>query len=84
VDFRQPANLLHPLPLRDGNHTPIQVRAKASRHFLLDPYPFAEPSLTFHFPARHVQGRIFASATELQQRFNAATIETLSVTVSAN
>lgn len=84
VDFRQPANLLHPLPLRDGGHAPIQVSAKSSRHFVLDPYPFAETSLTFPFPARYVPGKTFASSAELQQRFHAATIETLSVTLSAS
>jgi len=84
VDFRQPAHLLHPLPLRDGTHIPVQVRAVASRHFVLDPYPFAEPSLTFQFPARHVKGNVFSSAAELQQAFNAAPVETLSVTVSSS
>src|ERR1019366_7335793 len=64
VDSRQPATLLHPLPTRDGRHIPVQVRAAAPRHFVLDPYPYAEPSLTFQFPARHVQGKIFSEAAE--------------------
>jgi hypothetical protein len=84
VDFGRAAHLLHPLPLRDGGHTPVEVRAIATRHFVLDPYPFAEPSLTLHFPARHVQGKTFMSAGALQQRYNRAKIETLAVTVSAN
>ena len=84
VDFRPPAHLLHPLPLRDGGHIPVQVRAIASRHFVLDPYPFAETSLTFRFPARHIKGKIFSSPAELQQAFGAAPVETLSVTVSAS
>ena len=84
VDFRQPAHLLHPLPLRSGGHSPVFVRTAAPRHFVLDPYPFAEPSLSFQFPARHVEGRLFSSAAELQVQFNAATPQTLSVTVSAN
>jgi Protein of unknown function (DUF3891) len=83
VDFRQPAHLLHPLPKRDGSHATVQVHATASRHFVLDPYPFAEPSLTFRFPARHVQGKTFSSTSELQQRFHAAKVGVLSVTVSA-
>jgi hypothetical protein len=83
VDFREPAHLLHPLPLRDGGHTRVEVRAKNSRHFILKPYPFTEHSLRFEFPARHVPGNIFSSAAELQQKFAAAPIETLSVTVSA-
>jgi hypothetical protein len=84
VDYREPAHLLHPLPLRGGGHSTIKVRTAAPRHFVLDPYPFAEPSLIFTFPARLVEGKVFSSAAELQQRFAAAKVETLSVTVSAN
>jgi len=84
VDFRQPAHLLHPLPLRDGGHIPVQVRVIAPRHFVLDPYPFAEPSFAFRFPARHIKGKIFSSSAELQHAFDAAAVEALSVTVSAN
>ena len=36
---------------------------------MLDPYPFDEPSLTFKFPARHVKGKLFSSAAELQKGF---------------
>jgi len=84
VDFRAPAHLLHPLPLRDGGHSRVQVRTVAPRHFAIDPYPFVEPSLTFQFPARHVEGKLFAAAAELQKQFNDAPAEILSVTVSAN
>ncbi len=84
VDFARPANLLHPLPLRDGGYARIEVRSAGSRHFILDPYPFSERSLTFQFPAHHVKGKLFASATELREQFAAAPVETLSVTVSAS
>jgi hypothetical protein len=84
VDFRQPAHLLHPLPTRDGGHQPIQVRTIAPRHFILDPYPFPEFSLTFHFPVRQIKGKIFSSSAELQNAIKAAPKETLSVTVSAS
>jgi len=84
VDYRAPANLLHPLPLRTGEHSPVKVRTAAPRHFVLDPYPFAEPSVSFQFPARHVEGKVFASAADLQRRFNGATSQTLTVTVSAS
>ena len=84
VDFSQPANLLHALPLRDGSHSRVEVRSSGPRHFVLDPYPFDESRLNFQFPARHVKGKMFASAAELQKEFDAAPIETLSVTVSAN
>ena len=83
VDFSAPANLLHPLLLRDGKHSTVQVRPAGPRHFVLDPYPFDQPSLTFQFPARHVQGKLFASAAALQEAFHAAPVETLSVTLSA-
>ncbi len=84
VDFRQPAHLLHPLPIRDGTHKTVHVRSADTRHFVLDPYPFRESTLSFQFPARFVEGKIFPSAAELQQRFNASSVETLTVTVSAS
>jgi Protein of unknown function (DUF3891) len=83
VDFSRPANLLHPLPVRGGGHARVEVRSAGSRHFVLDPYPFADRSLSFRFPARHVAGKVFSSAAELQAGFNAARVEMLSVTVSA-
>jgi hypothetical protein len=83
VDFREPAHLLHPLPLRDGEHARIQVRSVGARHFVLDPYPFGERSLTFHFPARHVPGKTFTTVADLQRAFDAAPIENLSVRISA-
>ena len=84
VDFRQPAHLLHPLPLRNGEHVPVQVRTMAPRHFVLDPYPFGECSLTFHFQARHIKGKSFPSSAELQHVFNAAPVEILHVTICAS
>ena len=84
VDFRQPSHLLHPLPLRGGGHALIEVRPAGVREFVLDPYPFAEPSLKFEFPARHVNGKLFASATDLQRAFASAPVERLSVTVHAD
>jgi Protein of unknown function (DUF3891) len=83
VDYRQPAHLLHPLPVRGGGHTQVEVRSAGPRHFVLDPYPFSEPSLIFSFPARRVEGKLFQSAGDLLQRYQAASVETLSVTVSA-
>jgi len=82
VDYQTPVDLLHALPTRDGGHIPIQVRAKGTRHFVLDPYPLAEPSLSFQFPARHIQGKIFSEAKQLQDAFQTAPVEMLSVTVS--
>jgi hypothetical protein len=39
--------------------------------------------LSFQFPARHVKGKLFPSAADLRRQFEAAPVETLSVTVSA-
>jgi hypothetical protein len=83
VDYQTPVNLLHALPTRDGKRIPIQARAIGTRHFVLDPYPFYEPSISFQFPARHVQRKLFSSAKEFQDAFRAAPVEMLSVTVSA-
>lgn len=84
VDFSRPTNLLHPLPLRDGSYARVEARSAGSRHFVLEPYPFSEPLLTFQFPARHVKGRAFGSSAELRGQFAVAPVETLSVTVSAS
>ncbi len=79
VDYREPAHLLHPLPLRDGGYCRVEVRTAGPRHFVLSPYPFAEPELSFKFPARHVAGKIFSSAAELQRGFDVAPVELLEV-----
>jgi hypothetical protein len=84
VDFSRPANLLHPLPLRNGEHSRVQVLWAGSRHFVLDPYPFDERELSFTFPARHVEGKSFDSVAEFQAIYSRAPTETLSVTVSAS
>jgi hypothetical protein len=84
VDFQKPASLLHELPTRDGKRKAVEVRSAGTRHFVLNPYPFAEPSLTFRFPARHVAGKLFSSAKELQDAFNAAPVEMLTVTVASH
>ena len=83
VDYQEPVDLLHALPTREGEHAHIQARSIGTRKFVLSPYPFPEPSLTFRFPARHVEGKFFDSAKELQDAFEAAPVEMLSVTVSA-
>lgn len=82
VDFRQPATLLHPLPQNDGGYQTISVQSIGERSFRLDPCPLAESPLTFSFPARHVEGKRFSSAAELQGRFAAAPVEQLDVRVS--
>src|SRR5579859_5003940 len=56
VDYKNPVELLHTLPTRDGNGSPIRVRSVGARRFVLVPYPFAEESITIQFPARHAKG----------------------------
>ena len=82
VAFVKPATLLHPLPTNDGGTTTVAVSAIAPRHFRLEPYPFDEPNLIFEVPARHVEGHTFASSAELSEKFAAAKVEGLTVTVS--
>jgi hypothetical protein len=84
VDFQNPTNLLHALPTRDGRRVPVEVRSVGIRRFILNPYPFAERTLTFQFPARHAKGKLFSSARELKEAFDAAPKEMLSVMVSAD
>jgi hypothetical protein len=84
VDYRKPATLLHALPINDGSYQPITVEALGERRFRLDPYPFAEPSLNFVFPARHVEGKVFANASELALAFMAAPEERLEVQLTAD
>ena len=83
VDYQKPVGLVHALPAREGKRMPIQVRAIGSRHFVLDPYPFAEPSLSFQFPARDIKQKVFSSEKELQDAFRVAPVQMLPVTVSA-
>jgi hypothetical protein len=81
VDYAAPATLLHPMRKNDGTQSEIQVTPQGNRTFRLTPYPFAEPTLTLTFPARHITGKTFASPTELQHQFTNARIEHLTVTV---
>jgi hypothetical protein len=83
VGYARPATLLHPLPLRDGSYTQVRVESLGGRQFRLTPYPFAEVSRTFQFPARHVYGKVFTGNAELQERFAAAPEIQLAVTICA-
>jgi Protein of unknown function (DUF3891) len=82
VDYAQPADLLHALPLSEGGESRITVERLGERHFRLAPYPFAESSLVFHLAGRHVQGEYFHDANELQKKFAAAVPEHLPVTLT--
>jgi len=82
VAYDSPANLLHPLALNDGGKAEVKVYPIASRHFRLEPWPFAQEKLQFEIPARHVKGKLFGSSAELEKAYNAAPEEKLSVTLS--
>jgi hypothetical protein len=83
VAFSSSADLLHPLPLNDGGTAEVNVEPIAARHFRLDPWPFAEPELTFAFPARHVANKLFANSRSLEAALHTASVETLTVRLSA-
>ncbi len=83
VDYQKPATLLHPLRLKDGGVEPIVVESLGERYFCLTPYPFDLSPVEVAFPARHVEGRTFASAEALQEQFADADVTMLTVTVTA-
>jgi hypothetical protein len=82
VAYESPAHLLHPLPLNGGGTAEVKVLPIGPRHFRLTPWPFAESKLTFHLPARHVQGKVFNSSAELSATFSAAEDTRLAVTLT--
>jgi hypothetical protein len=83
VAYNSPAHLLHPLPLNDGTTAEVEVLPIAPRHFRLAPWPFAGAELSFPFPARQVDERVFASSADLETGFHAAPVEELTVQLSA-
>ena len=82
VDYPQPGDLMHALPLRQGGESRVAVESLGERHFRLAPYPFAASPLVFNFPARHVEGKLFDSVEELQKKFHTAAPVQLSVTIT--
>jgi hypothetical protein len=66
VAFSLPADLLHPLPLNNGQTAQVNVLPMAPRRFRLVPWPFAKSELSFTFPARHVKGKLFSSSQSLE------------------
>jgi len=83
VDYGKPATLLHSLRLANGTASPVAVEALGERHFRLSPYPFDVSPLTVEFPARHVDGKMFGTAADLQQEYAAAEVAPLSATISS-
>jgi hypothetical protein len=83
VAYSAPAHLLHPLPLNDGGAAKVNVLPIAPRHFRLAPWPFSEAELSFTFPARHVAGKVFPDSESLDAAFNAASVQQLTVRLSA-
>jgi hypothetical protein len=83
VDFDGDANLLHPLPLRNGGVNEVKVESVGERSFRLTPYPLAEPKLLLKLRARFVPGKSFASDGELKTALDAAEYEELNITVTS-
>lgn len=81
VDYPGTANLLHALPVTGNARKPVTVEPLGIRHFRLAPYPFDASPLTFAFPARFVQSALFTSKEDLREKFHAAEVRTLAVTV---
>jgi len=81
VDYAQPGDLQHPLPLHEGGESRVAVESLGERHFRLTPYPFAVSPLVLALPARHVEGKLFESAEDLQKKFNDAVPALLPVTL---
>ncbi len=82
VAYSSPAHLLHPLPLNGGGVAEVNVSSIEPRHFRLQPWPFAERELSFHIHARHVVGKAFADQSSLENVFNLAPVEALTVLLS--
>jgi len=82
VDYPQPGDLLHALPLCEGGEGRVSVESLGERHFRLAPYPLAASPLIFDLPARHVEGKLFSSLEELQEKFYAAAPVQLAVTIT--
>lgn len=83
VAYSSPAHLLHPLALNNGDAAEVQVIPIGPRHFRLDPWPFEPPELSFTFPARHVECKLFPDSQSLESAFHATPVEHLTVRLSA-
>jgi hypothetical protein len=81
VDYGNPSDLLHALPLTGGGEQKIAVSSLGERTFRLSPYPFAKSGLVFDLPARHVEGKTFSRAEDLQEKFQGAERVNLPVTI---
>jgi len=79
VAFASPAHLLHPLALNGGGTAEVKVLPVAPRVFRLDPWPYAVEEIAFTFPARHLEGKLFADSSSLEKAYLAAPIEELTV-----
>jgi hypothetical protein len=81
VAYDKPSHLLHALPLNDGGVAEVTVHPITPRRFRLNPWPFAEALLAFSIQARHVLGHVFDSSDSLDQAFQDAPIQSLSITL---
>jgi hypothetical protein len=81
VAYQKPANLLHPLLLKNGGTKEVMVQPLGPRHFRLEPWPYSYMELTFLLPVRHVEGKAFQSSEALSAAFEAAEPKQIPVTL---
>ncbi len=82
IDYAHPGTLLHALPTSAGTARAIDVLPFGSRQYQLNPYPLDEDRLTFTVPARHVEGVVFPNSEALAEKYDASTIDALTITIS--
>ena len=83
VAFASPSHLLHPLPFNNGSNSTVKVLPIGPREFRLSPWPFDEDTRSFEFPARHVEGKMFATSAALDSAFHTAKPQTLTVNLTS-
>ena len=79
VAYDKPAHLLHPLRLNNGGAVAVKVEPVGVREFRLEPWPFAARELRFTFPARFVDGEVFADSAALEAAYLGALVVRLDV-----
>lgn len=79
VDYPNPANLLHPLPLMGSGMQEVAVHRLAERTFRLDPWPMREAVVEVQVSGRRIAGELFGSESDLGIAYAKATPETLRI-----
>jgi hypothetical protein len=82
VAYGEPATLLHPLATVCGEQR-VEVVPLGLRRFRLEPWPFDRAEVVVAFPARHVDGHVFASSQALAEAYAVARVEKLEAVLTA-